>query len=75
MANNQTLTTEEAGERLLLSYKDGHLDSFMEFMKRRFLDPIEQHGKRNKRKLHPMLVVSAVLFLVAAAALVFFSQR
>jgi hypothetical protein len=73
MVDSQTVTREEARERLLLSYKEGNPGGFLEFLKRPFLNPIEQHDDRNKRRVHPMLIVTGVLLLLAAAALVFFS--
>ena len=74
MGDRVTITTEEARERLLCAYREGNPDSFLEFLKRPFLNPVEQHDDRNKRRVHPMLVITVALLLVAAAGLIFFSK-
>lgn len=74
MKPNQSLTSREAQGHLLSAYRAGDASSFAEFAKRPFLNPIEQRDGKNKRKVHPMLVIGLVLLAVAVIATVFFSH-
>ena len=74
MEPSDGLTAKEAQRRLLLVYREGNAGSFLEFVKRPLLNPIEQRDEKNKRKVHPMFVVGMFLLLVAAAAAFFFSH-
>ena len=74
MLLTECLTSKEARELLLLAYRDGGADPFREFAVRPFLNPIEQHSERNKRKVHPMLVVALLLLTAAILAAWFFSR-
>ncbi len=74
MEPNQSLTSKEARGRLLLAYRAGDAGSFTDFAKRPLLNPIEQRDEKNKRKLHPMLVIGLVLVALAFVAAFFFSH-
>jgi hypothetical protein len=69
----ECLTSKEAQERLLLAYREG-TDPFRAFAVRPFLNPIEQRNEKNKRKVHPMLVVALLLLVSAILAAWFFSR-
>jgi hypothetical protein len=73
MEQTNGLTPKEAQRRLLLAYKDGNIGEFAEFLVCPFLNPIEQRDERNRRKIHPLLVIGIVLVLLAAGTLIFFS--
>lgn len=70
----QGLTSEDAQKRLLLAYREGNGGSFAEFARRPLLNPIEQRDERNKRKVHPLLVVAMLLIAVAVVATFYFSR-
>lgn len=74
MEPNNSLTAKEAQGRLLLAYKEGDADGFRDFATRPLLNPIEQRDGKNKRKVHPMLVIGLVLLAVAVIATFFFSH-
>ena len=74
MDANQTLTSEEAQARLPSAYKAGDSGGFAEFVKRPLLNPIEQRDNKNRRKVHPLLVIGLVLLALAVAATFFFSH-
>lgn len=74
MDTNENLTPKEAQGRLLLAYKEGNAGSFRDFATRPLLNPIEQRDSKNKRKVHPMLVIGLVLLAVAVTATFFFSR-
>ena len=74
MDANQTITSEEAQARLLSAYRAGDSGGFAEFVKRPFLNPIEQRDHKNRRKVHPLLVIGLVLLALALAATLFFSH-
>lgn len=70
----ESITPKEARQRLLLAYKQRNPRSLVEFVKRPLLNPIEQRNAKNKRKLHPLLIVGAVLSAFAVVALSLFSH-
>ncbi len=74
MDPNQTITSEEAQARILSAYSAGDPVGFAEFVKRPLLNPIEQRDNKNKRKVHPMLVIGVVLVVLAVIAAFFFSH-
>ena len=74
MDANRTITSEEAQARLLSAYRAGDSGAFTEFVKRPFLNPIEQRDNKNRRNVHPLLVISLVLLALALAATFFFSH-
>jgi hypothetical protein len=74
MEPNQSLTSKEAQGRLLLAYRSGNAGTFADFAKRPLLNPIEQRDGKNKRKVHPMLVIWLVLLAVAVITTFFFSH-
>ena len=73
MPESNVLNPEEARKRLLLAYRAGKENSFLEMMKGSVLDPIDQRDAKGKRRLHPLFVVGGVLFLLAVAAFFFFT--
>ncbi|MDX6464011.1 MAG: hypothetical protein QOE55_7708 [Acidobacteriaceae bacterium] len=74
MEPSESLTSKEAQGRLLLAYREGDAGSFRDFATRPLLNPIEQRDGKNKRKVHPMLVIGLVLLAVAVIATFFFSH-
>ncbi|HEY6414144.1 MAG TPA: hypothetical protein VIX42_10675 [Edaphobacter sp.] len=74
MNERDVLTSKEAQRRLLLAYGQGQAGDFADFAKRPLLNPIEQRDEKNRRKVHPMLVVGAVLLLLGVVAVFFFSH-
>jgi hypothetical protein len=74
MKESASLTSMEAQRRLLLAYREGNVGSFAEFVQSPLLNPIEQRDGKNKRKVHPMLVVGVVLLVVTVIATFFFSH-
>ncbi|HUZ95369.1 MAG TPA: hypothetical protein VMU57_10685 [Edaphobacter sp.] len=72
MESSQRLTAKEAQRRLLFSYREGNAGGFLEFMKRPFLNPIEQRDEKNRRKLHPLFATGMILLAVAVAAAFYF---
>jgi hypothetical protein len=73
MAELATITPEEARLRLLEAFRNGREGTFLEFLQRPCMHLIEQRAEDGKRKLHPLLGVGAVLFVVACATFAFFS--
>ena len=73
MEQMNSLTPKEAQRRLLLAYKDGNIGALRRIPGVPFLNPIEQRDERNRRKIHPLLVIGIVLVLLAAGTLIFFS--
>ena len=72
MPESTVLKPEEARKRLLLAYRAGNETSFLEMLKAPVLDPIDQRDAKGKRRLHPLMVVGGVLFLLAVAGFFFF---
>ncbi len=75
MPESNVLRPEEARKRLLLAYRAGNETSFLEMLKSPVLDPIDQPDAKGQRRLHPLLVVGSVLFLLAIAAFFFFTLQ
>ncbi len=73
MPEATVLKPEEARKRLLLAYRAANETSFLEMLMTPVLDPIDQRDAKGKRRLHPLLVVGGVLFLLAVAAFFFFT--
>ena len=68
----KSITTREARKRLLYAMKQRQRGGFLNFATEPLLDSIEQRDAKNKRRIHPMLVVGGVLLLLAAGAMFFF---
>ena len=75
MGKLEFITAEEARARLAIAYRQSGDESFVETLQRPFLNPVEQRDVKGKRNLHPLFVVGAVLLLLAAATMAFFSFR
>jgi hypothetical protein len=72
MADLETITSEEARARLLIAFGKAGDGSFVDTLRRPFLNPIEQRDDKGRRKAHTLLVVGLVLAVLAGiAALVF----
>ena len=72
MAELEFITPEEARARLLVAYRRSGDESFVETLRRPFLNPVEQRNAAGKRNLHPLLLV-AVLLVLAGVSMIFFS--
>ncbi len=73
MADLEFITPEEARARLLLAYKKSGDESFVETLRRPFLNPVEQRNAAGRRNLHPLFVVGMVLLILVATTMAFFS--
>jgi hypothetical protein len=73
MAELEFITQDEACARLLVAYKRSGDESFVETLRRPFLNPVEQRNAAGKRNLHPLLLVGLVLLVLAGASMIFFS--
>ena len=69
----ETITSEEARARLLIAFRQSGDGTFVETLRRPFLNPIEQRDNEGRRKMHPLLIVGLVLVILAAVALLVFS--
>jgi hypothetical protein len=69
----ETITSEEARARLLIAFGQSGDGSFVETLRRPFLNPIEQRDDKGRRKVHPLLIVGLVLAVLATIALLAFS--
>jgi hypothetical protein len=73
MPELETITTEEARARLLIAFDKSGDGSFVETLRRPFLNPIEQRDDKGRRKVHPLLIVGLVLVAFAGIAALTFS--
>jgi hypothetical protein len=73
MPTQEFITPEEARVRLLTAYRQGGHESFVETLRRPFLNPVEQRNASGRRKLHPLAIIGLVLAAVAGASLIVFS--
>jgi hypothetical protein len=73
MAELEFITPEEARARLLVAYRRSGDESFVETLRRPFLNPVEQRNATGKRNLHPLLLVGLVLMVLAGVSMIFFS--
>lgn len=73
MAELEFISPEEARARLLVAYKRSGDESFVETLRRPFLNPVEQRNAVGKRNLHPLLLVGLVLLVLAGASMILFS--
>jgi hypothetical protein len=73
MAELEFITPEEARARLLVAYRRSGDESFVETLRRPFLNPVEQRNAAGKRNPHPLLLVSLVLLVLAGASMILFS--
>jgi hypothetical protein len=73
MADLEFITSEEARERLLLVYGRSGDSTFIETLRRPFLNPIEQRNQAGRRKIHPLVIVGIVLLTIALISGVFFT--
>jgi len=73
MAGLEFITPEEARARLLVVYRRSGDESFVETLRRPFLNPVEQRNATGKRNLHPLLLVGLGLLVLAGASMIFFS--
>jgi hypothetical protein len=72
MAELETITSEEARARLLSAFSKSGDGSFVETLRRPFLNPIEQRDDKGRRKVHTLLIVGLVLLTLAGIALLVF---
>ena len=75
MGKLEFITADESRARLAIAYRQSGDESFIETLQRPFLNPVEQRDAQGKRNLHPLFVLGAVLLLLAAATMAFFSFR
>jgi hypothetical protein len=73
MPAQEFITPEEARVRLLTAYRQGGDESFVETLRRPFLNPVEQRNASGRRTLHPLVIVGFALAAVAGASLIVFS--
>ena len=73
MGTHEFITPKEARARLLIAYRQGGDESFVEKLRRPFLNPVEQRNASGKRNLHPLVIIGFVLAAVAGASLIIFS--
>lgn len=73
MPTQEFITPEEARVRLLTAYRQGGDESFVETLRRPFLNPVEQRNASGGRNLHPLAIVAFVLAAVAGVSLIVFS--
>ena len=73
MGTHEFITPEEARGWLLIAYRQGGDESFVEKLRRPFLNPVEQRNGSGKRNLHPLVIIGFVLAAVAGASLIIFS--
>ena len=73
MGTHEFITPEEARGRLLIAYRQGGDESFVEKLRRPFLNPVEQRNAKGRRNLHPLVIVGFVLAALAGASLIVFS--
>ena len=73
MPTQEFITPEEARVRLLTAYRQGGDESFVEALRRPFLNPVEQRNTSGGRNLHPLAIVGFVLAAVAGVSLIVFS--
>jgi hypothetical protein len=73
MAELEFISPEEARARLLVAYRRSGDESFVETLRRPFLNPVEQRNAVGKRNLHPLLLVGLVLLVLAGASMILFS--
>jgi hypothetical protein len=69
----ETITSEEARARLLIAFRQSGDGSFVETLRRPFLNAIEQRDDKGHRKVHPLLIGGLVLAILAAITLLMFS--
>ncbi len=73
MAELEFISPGEARARLLVAYKRSGDESFVETLRRPFLNPVEQRNAVGKRNLHTLLLVGLVLLVLAGASMILFS--
>jgi hypothetical protein len=73
MAKLESIIPEEAKARLQIAYRRSGDGTFVDTLRRPFLNPIEQRDEKGKRKVHPLLVVGIVLLVLAGGTLAFFT--
>lgn len=73
MGTHEFISPEEARVRLLTAYRQGGDESFVETLRRPFLNPVEQRNASGGRNLHPLAIVGFVLAAVAGVSLIVFS--
>lgn len=75
MAELEFITQDEACARLRVAYKRSGDETFVETLRRPFLNPVEQRNAAGKCNLHPLLLVGLVLLVLAGVSMIFFSFR
>lgn len=73
MAELEYISLEEARARLLVAYSRAADGEFLETLRRPLTNPIAQRNDKGRRKLHPLLLVGAILLVLAGATMTFFS--
>lgn len=72
MPELETITPEEARARLLVAFRKSGDGSFLETLRRPFLNQIEQRDDKGRRKIHTLLVVLVVLAALAGLSVAVF---
>jgi hypothetical protein len=72
MPEFETITAEEARARLLGAFRKSGDGTFLETLRRPFLNPVEQRDDKGRRKVHTLLVVGIVLAALAGVSVAVF---
>ena len=72
MPEFETITAEEARARLLVAFRKSGDGTFLETLRRPFLNPVEQRDDKGRRKVHTLLVVGVVLVVLAGVSVAVF---
>jgi hypothetical protein len=72
MPEFETITAGEARARLLIAFRKPGDSTFLEMLRRPFLNPVEQRNDKGRRKVHTLLVAGIVLAALAGISVAVF---
>ena len=75
MPEFETITAREARARLLIAFRRSGDGTFLEMLRRPFLNPVEQRNDKGRRKVHTLLVAGIVLAALAGISVAVFGFR